>query len=157
MKKLFLLRHGDALPNSISMLDFSRRLSQLGHLQAKMVGRYLTELNIRIDKALISTALRTKETSEYILNIKKKVFTDEVYEASLWNYITLVSSEEDEVESLIIIGHNPTITSFANYLSTKQQYSMPTAGLVHFELDISNWSQIKDEPPILSENNIYLS
>ncbi len=57
---IWLLRHGDAEPGSP---DFDRRLTEKGERQARVAGKALRRLGVRIDACLTSPKLRAAETA----------------------------------------------------------------------------------------------
>jgi phosphohistidine phosphatase len=157
IKNLLILRHADALPYSDSFKDFDRKLSHLGHLQAKMIGKFLSENHRSIDKAIISSALRAVETSEYVTGIHKKEVTKGFYNVEMDAVLECISDQNNDIATLLLIGHNPTFSNLASHISKSTFYSIPTAGLVHFELDIHVWTEIITNYTLISENKIYLS
>ncbi|MCP5470138.1 MAG: phosphohistidine phosphatase SixA [Chlamydiales bacterium] len=61
--KLYLVRHGDALPPD---LDPSSPLSQKGVLETQRLAKTLSEFNLEIDIVYHSVKLRAKQTAEIL-------------------------------------------------------------------------------------------
>lgn len=56
----------------------------------------------------------------------------------------------DEVQSLMIVGHNPTFTDIANqFLDSKIEW-LPTSGVVSVSFNTESWEKIKETKPRLN-------
>ena len=92
-----------------------------------------------------SPARRAKETAELIkanAGIGGEIrFDDRIYEASP-NTLRQVAAElSDDLDSALIVGHNPGIEGFIRYLSGQIE-PMPTAAVAVIDLDIDSWRKI---------------
>ena len=47
-----------------------------------------------------------------------------------------------KIDSLMIVGHNPSITNFANLLLSSPIDYLPTSGLVCIQFDTKSWDEI---------------
>jgi phosphohistidine phosphatase len=50
-----------------------------------------------------------------------------------------VNSLESLADHLMLVGHNPGFTDFANHLSTARIDNMPTAALFCVDFDVDDW------------------
>lgn len=68
MKKIYFTRHGQTIWNVENKICGATdiALTQLGHEQAKELGRYIKENNIKIDEILYSPLIRAKDTAIHI-------------------------------------------------------------------------------------------
>ncbi len=145
MKRLFILRHAKSTWDDASLSDFERPLNDVGLAAAPFMGKYMAGQGY-FPKAIVSSpARRAKETAELIktnAGIGGDIrFDDRIYEASP-NTLRQVASElSDDLESALIVGHNPGIEGFIRHL-TGQIEPMPTAGLAVIDLDIESWRKI---------------
>jgi phosphohistidine phosphatase len=66
---LYLIRHGDAVPLGEQGIedDAERPLTEIGHKQARDVGKGLRARDIKFDKIVTSPLVRARETAEEIL------------------------------------------------------------------------------------------
>jgi len=64
---------------------------------------------------------------------------DDLYLASVDVLLDVVSAQEVGFNSLMLVGHNPGLTEFANYLSPRLTSNVPTAGVVSVEFDRDDW------------------
>jgi phosphohistidine phosphatase len=95
-----------------------------------------------------SAAIRAQATAALIhgiLNIEPEFITeDELYEASVRNFLQLTCGLDDDFKNILMIGHNPYISYFAEYLTKAEIGSMATAGLVSVRFEISKWSEVTE-------------
>jgi phosphohistidine phosphatase len=146
-RTLYLLRHADSLEKKINQSDKDRELSPRGRQQCEVVCECFREKKFRADLICSSSAMRTRSTSEIVaacigIDNQHIQYSDLLYEASVKNFCDVVAALGDEYTSVICVGHNPGISSFAEYLTGRYIGSMDTAGLAMMEFDISGWSQL---------------
>ncbi len=150
MKKLYLLRHA-AAQRIHPTADCNREISSKGIEELERLATSLSRHNFSVNIALCSTAIRTKQTWEYIskkLSLDSKVeFLQALYNASTEVMLDLVSNISDHYESAIIISHNPAISEFANYLLHNHAgiLSFGTANIACINLDIKKWREISND------------
>jgi phosphohistidine phosphatase len=101
--------------------DHERPLADRGRMDAPVAGRRLAETGITFDLALCSTATRTRETWKLAVHElphrPKTVYEERLYEASLGELIALLNETPDEVDDLLVIGHNPGMHALADALA----------------------------------------
>lgn len=118
-RRIVLLRHAKAEWAETS--DHERSLADRGRKDAPVAGRKLADSGISFDLALCSTAARTRETWKLAVQElpqrPKTVYEERLYEASLGELIALVNEVPDDVNDLLVIGHNPGMHALADALS----------------------------------------
>lgn len=86
-----------------------------------MAGRWLAGTGINPDLTLCSTAARTRETWKLAVHElperPRTVYDERIYEASLGELIALLNETSDEVNDLMLVGHNPGIHALADALA----------------------------------------
>ncbi len=65
---------------------------------------------------------------------------NKLYLASLDDLLDVLVSQDNGFNSLMIVGHNPGLTTFANYLSPSITNNVPTAGVVSVNFDREDWN-----------------
>lgn len=145
MKRLFILRHAKSSWDDTSLSDFERPLNDVGVETAPFIGKYMAGHDY-LPKAVVSSpARRAKETAELIktnAGIGGEIrFDDRIYEASPNTLRQVVSELSDDLESAMVVGHNPGIEGFIRHL-TGQIEPMPTAALAVIDLDVESWRKI---------------
>ncbi|MGW5273280.1 SixA phosphatase family protein [Streptomyces sp. NPDC004044] len=118
-RRIVLLRHAKAEWSQDS--DHERPLAERGRKDAPVAGRKLVDSGIVIDLALCSTAVRTRETWKLAVHEMphrpKTVYEERLYEASLGELIALLNETPDDVQNLLLIGHNPGMHAVADALA----------------------------------------
>jgi phosphohistidine phosphatase len=148
VRRLIIMRHAKADRSSASGGDFDRPLSDRGRADALLVGRALQAAGLIPDLALVSSALRTRQTWEEL----SKAFPDTrlalnstLYNAEEPQLRRAVADEDDACEVLLLIAHNPGVHTLAARLLNeanasgavldKVEQSFPPSTAVVFEID----------------------
>ncbi|HUN22678.1 MAG TPA: histidine phosphatase family protein [Anaerolineales bacterium] len=144
-KTLLLLRHAKSSWNHPSLNDFERPLNERGERSAPRVGRLLTELGIVPERALVSAAVRARQTAEKVLaacDFHGRVWgTGRLYLADPQTYLEVLALNAAEENCVLLVGHNNGIEQLASQLSGKE-ILMPTACLVQFDVSVAHWAEI---------------
>ncbi|MEG8946505.1 SixA phosphatase family protein [Rosettibacter firmus] len=148
MKKLFLLRHAKSSWEDSSLTDLERPLNKRGKRDAPFMGKLLKEKEINIDTIYTSHALRALMTAEIIskeIHLGKEhiIVEKKIYEAGIKELSDVVSNLPEKFSSVMIIGHNPGLTSFANFLGNKYIDNIPTCGIVGLKFNLESWNEIE--------------
>ena len=152
MKKLYLVRHAKSSWDQGGIRDFERPLTNLGIKRSKKVIEYLKSHQVKIDLMISSPAVRTHETARLFANgldyqIESIRLQMEVYEAYADHLLEIIRSTEDEVTSLMLVGHNPAMTHLANIFLTEKIENLPTTGVAAFSFPVKNWNSIITADP----------
>ncbi|MEP1032819.1 histidine phosphatase family protein [Ekhidna sp.] len=145
-RKIYLIRHSYAEgPNG--KRDIDRTLTLEGQSMVRALGRHLINQNFNPDIILCSTSARTKETAvnlveELGMNEGLIDYKDIIYNASVRELLEVLNEVSDEIKSVAIIGHNPTITFFGEYLSASIIGNMEPSGVVTIKIEKLKWSEI---------------
>lgn len=121
--RLVLLRHAKAEPAHGSLSDDRRPLALGGRRQAGRVGMALTAAGLRPEVALVSSALRTRQTwdlasahlegaGDALLEVR-----DELYEASVRHVLDLLREVDASARTVLVVGHEPTMAATAAHLA----------------------------------------
>lgn len=110
LRRLVVLRHAkSARPEGVA--DHDRPLAPRGHRDAPAAGRALAEADCLPDLALCSTALRARRTWELASaqwGTPPPVRYDPgLYAADVPSLLAAVRETPPEVETLLLVGHNP--------------------------------------------------
>lgn len=121
MRRLVLLRHAEAERQATSRRDFDRALTPRGRDDARRIGVWLAEQAIRVDVALVSSALRARETwAEAGAAFSAAAVEDapSLYEAAPEAMLTL--AEAAEGETVAVVAHNPGLQLLAARLAASE-------------------------------------
>ena len=113
------------------------------------ISSYLALSNIKPDLILTSIALRSQITADK-LSIKteyegKVHYLNELYKSNLKTLMNVLSLQDDQYNSIFLIGHNPEITELGNILIEDNITKLPTLAVLGIELNIDSWSDISPE------------
>jgi phosphohistidine phosphatase len=145
MKRLYVVRHAKASWSNNVFPDYNRPLESQGKSDIKKLSLYLKSKNYTPEYILTSAAKRTLETSNIISsvlfdNIIPPLKKDPlIYEASEKAFLKIISSIDSKYNSLMIVGHNPTITSLINKVSDAFIDHVPTSGIAVIDFEQLNW------------------
>jgi phosphohistidine phosphatase len=146
MKKLILIRHAKS-SWKFNVIDHERPLNSRGLLDSQLIASCLGSKKVIADLVIISDATRTKLTSEIILsklkiNQEKVVFSHDLYDFSGSNLTQVIKDCPNNVNTLMVFGHNHAITSFVNIYGDMFIENVPTCGVVIIEFNIDNWDEL---------------
>ncbi|MBS1615216.1 MAG: histidine phosphatase family protein [Bacteroidetes bacterium] len=148
MKRLVLIRHAKSSWANPLQSDFDRKLNERGEHDAPMMGHRIMAAGIVPGHILSSTARRAADTAKLIaqeigFDAEKIEWCDDLYHCVPAVFEELIQAMNDDLNTLIIIAHNPGISEFAASLdSSGQIHHMPTCAVAGFELDTEHWSEL---------------
>jgi len=151
MKKLFLVRHAKSSWDDPEMSDFDRPLNERGKKDAPHMAKLLKQRKVFPDRMITSPALRALTTCKAFAKTldfaEHKVETFErLYHASSTTWLGILRAlkehKRDSEDVVLVFGHNPGITEFANELLNVRIDNIPTCGIVSATLNIDQWSEI---------------
>jgi len=151
MKTLILLRHAKSSWKDMSLADFDRPLNKRGLRDAPFMAQKFKEKQFVPDVMLVSPALRTKLTAEEFVQALgttwsgKLEYLSQIYEAYDQTLLEIIKQQSNQAQTLLLVGHNPGLTSLANFFSSQYIENIPTTGIVGFELNIDRWQEISPE------------
>jgi phosphohistidine phosphatase len=153
MRRLILLRHTKSdWPNG--MVDHDRPLAKRGRRAAPLLGRVLIDRGFVPDKVLVSTAQRTIETwalaSAGLIQFPPATLDPRIYEAAPHVLANVIQETADDVQTLLLVAHNPGIEALADDLiaegpgDQRQRLSRkyPTGGLAVIDCAIGRWADL---------------
>lgn len=123
MKTLVLLRHAKAEPFG-SLGDKQRALAPRGRRQASAFGLRLALDAGPFDVALVSGALRTRETYRILAGDSEQYPTplvrEDLYEATARQVLAMVQGVPEDAGSVIVVGHEPVMSTLGYLLHDTQ-------------------------------------
>ncbi len=151
MKTLSIIRHAKAASPDAYANDFDRPLTKRGHKDAQQISQLAATLEPRIDWVISSTAVRTRETTDWLSKILPATPTiqweESAYLAEADQWLTLLRTAPPEAEHIAVIGHNPGVSDLVARLAggalTYLTFHLPTAALATLNLEIFWWNQIR--------------
>ena len=109
---LLLARHAEAASLEGGS-DHDRPLTSGGERTAAAMGRWLRDHMDRLDSVWCSSALRARQTWELAARAlpgpPEASYQRDIYHAGADDLLDLVRDAPDGVQSLLVVGHNPTL------------------------------------------------
>ena len=116
-RRLVLVRHAEAGP---ALVDTDRQLTQRGEREAAAVGRWLAGVGVVPDRAVVSPARRARQTwdrlAEALGAVLPAIVDDRVYDATPETVLAVVRGAAEDVGTLVVVGHNPSVGHLAAVL-----------------------------------------
>lgn len=149
MHRLILMRHAKTERAAVSGLDRDRALTERGTVDAALMGRVLAEKTLRPDLALVSPAVRTRQSwdavQEALGDVEVRI-EPRLYDASPDTIRRLIEDAEDQAGCLLVMAHNPGVHTLALEYLTESAASpaildrlaggFPTGAAAVFEVDV---------------------
>ena len=165
MKVLGLFRHAKSDWGDPRARDFDRPLNERGRRGAALMGQHISEYcrarKLRWDRMLASPAARSAETVEigagaspegnrvsYAVNWDRRV-----YLASSATLIDVLREQDDSVNAVLMVGHNPGLEDLifdlvpddgTSSLRDEVEIKFPTATFAVMEIDIEHWADLEE-------------
>ncbi|MEU9887275.1 histidine phosphatase family protein [Sphaerisporangium sp. NPDC051017] len=120
MNTLIVLRHAKAA-HVPGLADRERPLTHRGERDAARAGQTLKAMGLSPDLVLCSPSLRTRQTAELALADLAPAaplhLESEIYEAYPDELLELIGRTDDDVSTLLLVGHNPGVHELVVNLS----------------------------------------
>lgn len=145
MKRLFIVRHTTKEKEVINEYDYDTELTSDGVLKAEKMASFLNSKNPNIDLIVASPAVRTRATADIFakgLNYNKTIMLNEVlYMAFVNELIETITYTYDTVNTMLIVGHNPSLTALAvTLVGFKEKFE--EGAVMQIDFDCNSWIDI---------------
>ena len=152
MRRLSILRHGKAQPDSSDGSDKSRLLAPLGERRSRAFGADLARLCLVPDQIISSDAARAEGTARLVYEgagIERSLtMAPELYHEDPGDVLVVLEALAlEEAQHVMMVGHNPTFAALAEALCAAGggeaigQYSPGTCAV--FEVRAETWLGLK--------------
>jgi phosphohistidine phosphatase len=145
MKHLILIRHAESGEKVTGQADKARELTTSGIRQAASAGAFLRGQSVHIDMILSSGASRAETTAQLIseqLNTGDLITVeDELYQGSVGTLFNIIR-DADQHQNIAIVGHNPTVSYFAEFITGANVEELRPATVIVFKVPIGNWKDL---------------
>jgi phosphohistidine phosphatase len=149
MKKLIFVRHGKAEDANPEFSDFDRSLTTKGKVITRQMAHEFKEQEKTPGLLVSSPAFRAIETalifaSELgISEDKILMFNDIYYKMTFNSLVRMVSSMDDETDTVTLFGHNPSFSEITNSLCKNGCEYLPKSAVAAIAFKITSWSDIR--------------
>jgi phosphohistidine phosphatase len=153
MRRLLLMRHAKAAKQGPTGRDRDRPLEPRGRSDAEQIGAYLHRRALVPDLALVSTALRARETWDHLsagwphVTVEHR---DDLYNADPGDLLAAVRAAAQDAQRILLLAHNPGLHEFALALTSSAHTPaaaaladhLPTGAVVVIDFTVRSWNEI---------------
>ena len=144
------MRHAKSDWSDNSLADFDRPLNNRGKKAAPFMGNELLKRNKTPDLIISSPANRAKTTAEKVAETagytKKILLEKDFYFGYIDEIIEILKKVDNQNDTVLILGHNPTFESLLSVLTENNIYArMPTAAIASILFEINDWTNLKKD------------
>jgi len=148
MKTLFLARHAKSSWELPEMDDLDRPLIEKGLIRTQKTIVFLLKNNVNIELIISSHAKRAIETAKLYSHalkypIQNIEINTSIYYSDTEQLFSIIYALPNHIQSVMLVGHNPTMTQFSNCFVDKAFEYMPTSAIVSVEFDTNEWTEIE--------------
>lgn len=153
MKKLILVRHGKSSWKE-DLPDDQRPLKKRAYKDADLVldaFSTFAEEQMMLWSSHAVRALTTAKIFKEKLNIPDARFEikEELYTFNASQLMKVIKTCDDAVDTLMVFGHNPAMTSVVNKLGDQDFDNVPTTGLCMIEFKTNSWKDLNNGKTLL--------
>jgi phosphohistidine phosphatase len=144
MKTLFIVRHAKSSWDNTSQTDFDRPLNERGIRNAPEMARRLVLRGLSPQYILTSPANRAISTAKLMAiqfgqTEEMLIIEDSIYEGSRQDLHRVISRQNPDYGTLMIVGHNPGMSDFLNWLCDEEEV-LSTAAVAEVQVDSPKWN-----------------
>lgn len=155
MKTLTLLRHAKSGWDDPVARDFDRALNPRGMRGAKTVGVHMRQIGLAFDAVVSSPAVRCVDTLDGVWEGYGRTMHPKwdrrIYLASCVTLLDVVHDQLDDVNRLLMCGHNPGLEDLILMLVPDNaeeglrdgvEEKFPTASIAEMTFDVEHWADV---------------
>ncbi|SFU42764.1 phosphohistidine phosphatase [Pustulibacterium marinum] len=156
MKNLILIRHGKS-SWKYDVPDEMRPLKSRGKMDGALIGKELKSYQLSIDAIFSSPANRAFSTCKLICEaleypLEKVTKEEELYDFGGQRVLRFIKNLSDNLNTVLLFGHNHAFTALANTLGNQHIANVPTTGVVWLQFSEEKWSEISQG---ITKNSIF--
>ncbi len=146
MKKIILIRHAKSSWET-PIKDIERPLCPRGISDAHLVSSNCIKFLPSEFVIWSSSAKRASDTAAIFAQnfnypTENIIFKEELYTFNENQLEKVIKSLNNNIENMILFGHNEAITNFVNKFGNIFINNVPTSGFVSLQFDTDNWKNI---------------
>lgn len=147
MKRLHILRHAKSSWDDPDLPDHERPLAPRGEKAAVRIAEHVRAAEIAPELVLCSTALRARQTLAALLPVlpgeAEIRIEDRLYGAGVADVLARLREVDEDVGSVLVVGHNPTLHELALALTGRgdELEHFPTGALASVTFTM-RWAEL---------------
>lgn len=147
MKTIYLVRHAKASRDEKGINDWERPLTVSGIYRAQKVAKTLFDKKILPARMISSHAFRSLNTAlVFAINMHYPVSAIEIssslYEKKASDILDMLKQQKDTINSIMIFGHNPSISDLCQYFTRKKNKELPTSAVTCIQFKAALWADL---------------
>jgi phosphohistidine phosphatase len=152
MKTIYIVRHAKSSWDKIDLPDEKRHLMEKGRIRTQRVVNYLLEKQLGVDYIISSHAVRAHETAKILAQglkypVENIKIDPQLYHAEGDSIRDQIFELPDRFNSVMIVGHNPSLTDLVNLFMPSPIDNLPTSGVASFSFDADSWEKAQNLVP----------
>jgi phosphohistidine phosphatase len=146
-KTLIIVRHAKSSWSDPHLADHQRPLNKRGLEDAPKMAKRLAKRGERVDSIVTSSALRALETAKTFaekLDVAggALVVEPKIYGAGAEDLIELIRGFDEGLRSVMVVGHNPTLSELCHRLTGEELGELPTCAIVTLTVRSGSWESV---------------
>jgi len=147
VKTVFLQRHAKSSWRNKELPDIDRPLKAKGINDAYAAAEFIKSKGLHPDHILSSPANRALHTAIIMARIIEFPFQrleihPHLYHGNSEAIVDVIKVTNSEYDSIMLVGHDPILTNFFNWMTGAPIEKIPTASVLSIQFEISNWQQL---------------
>ncbi len=147
MKTLHLIRHAKSCSGDSSTSDIERSLNDKGMRACAKMAQHIVDAGCGFNHVFCSAANRAQQTIDGINQALDEnevdwIVDDQLYTFDSQDILKWCMRLDDSLDDVVIVGHNPALTEFCNYLGDRYIDNMPTCGYAKLEITSERWRDL---------------
>ncbi|MBE0649291.1 MAG: histidine phosphatase family protein [Bacteroidales bacterium] len=150
MKTVYMVRHAKSAWDNPDIPDHFRKLTPQGEEDIRKVAKHLRMKFVNPELIITSSATRALETAKIMAEelhypLDQININSSFYRAEKEEIMETLFYLPDEVESVMIVGHNPTFTNLVNsFLENEDKISkLSTSSVAAFRFKSEHWEELE--------------
>ena len=147
MKTIHLIRHAKSDWSNPELSDIERPLNSRGQKACKIMAPHIVEAGCGFEHVFCSIAARAQLTIQGISEAlpDREVdwqLEDALYTFSSQSILYWCQSLDNDLNEIVIVGHNPAFTEFCNGMGDQYIANLPTCGYAQISFPQANWQEL---------------
>lgn len=149
MKTVYIVRHAKSSWDFPQLEDHERPIIDKGIKRTERIIDFLQQKSVKVDLLYASHAVRSAETARMLapavgVEPNQIVIEPEIYNGGTNAISDLIYGLPNNVNSVMIVGHNPVVSDFVNEYADEHIDWLPTSAVVALRFDTDAWEKIDE-------------
>jgi len=148
LRTLTLLRHAKSSWKDPALTDIERPLNKRGRRDARAMAHRIVEHGATLTTIFASPARRSRETLTRILLTLPAQDTSITVDQAFYTFecdalVNAIRSFDDNLQDVMIIGHNPALEEAITWMTGTTLSCFPTTACAQLTLTLSSWKKLQ--------------